>query len=71
VAQDESVRDAVLTTLMRDKSEDVRAQAIDVLTPVQADSSVRQVLRTVSAQDVNPAIRLASYQVLQGTADIH
>jgi hypothetical protein len=25
----------------------------------------------VSAQDVNPAIRLASYQVLQGTADIH
>jgi hypothetical protein len=71
VAQDESVRDAVLTTLMRDKSEDVRAQAIDVLTPVQADSSVRQVLRTVSAQDVNPAIRLASYQVLQGSADIH
>jgi hypothetical protein len=70
VVQDERVRDAVLTSLMYDKSEDVRSQAIAVLTPVQGDSSVRQVLRTVSTQDVNPAIRNASYQVLQGTADI-
>jgi hypothetical protein len=70
VAQDQRVRDAVLETLMHDKSEDVRSQAIAVLTPVEADSSVRQVLRTVSSQDVNPAIRNASFQVLQGTADI-
>jgi len=70
VAQDQHVRDAVLSSLMHDQSEDVRAQAISVLTPVQADSSVRQVLRTVSVQDVNPAIRNASFQVLQGTADI-
>jgi hypothetical protein len=70
VAQDEHVRDAVLTSLMNDKSADVRAQAISLLTPVQADSSVRQVLRTVSSQDVNPAIRTASFQALQGTADI-
>jgi hypothetical protein len=70
VAQDEHVRDAVLTSLMHDKSADVRTQAISVLQPVQADSSVRQVLRTVSTQDANPAIRFASYQVLQGTADI-
>jgi hypothetical protein len=70
VAQDEHVRDAVLDTLMRDRSPDVRAQAISMLEPVQADSSVRQVLRTVSTQDANPAIRTASYQALQGSADI-
>ena len=70
VAQDEHVRNAVLSALMHDKSEEVRTQAVVMLTPVQADSSVRQVLRTVSSQDVNPAIRTASYQVLQGSADI-
>jgi len=70
VAQDEHVRDAVLDALMHDKSADVRTQAISMLTPVQADSSVRQVLRTVSSQDANPSIRNASFQVLQGSADI-
>jgi hypothetical protein len=70
VAQDARVRDAVLDALMHDKSADVRTEAVSLLTPVQADSSVRQVLRTVSSQDVNPAIRTASYQVLQGSADI-
>jgi len=70
VAQDEHVRDAVLTSLMHDSSAEVRTQAVSLLVPVQADSSVRQVLRTVSTQDVNAAIRLASYNVLQGTADI-
>jgi hypothetical protein len=70
VAEDQQVRDAVLDALMRDKSADVRSQAISMLQPVQADSSVRQVLRTVSSQDVNPAIRNASFQVLRGAADI-
>jgi len=70
VAVDEHVRDAILDALLYDKSADVRTQAISMLTPVQADSSVRQVLRTVSSQDVNPAIRNASFQVLQGSADI-
>ncbi len=70
VAQDEHVRDAVLDAVLRDKSADVRTEAISMLEPVGADSSVRQVLRTVSAQDVNPAIRNASFQALQGTADI-
>jgi 2-phosphoglycerate kinase len=37
---------------------------------VQADSSVREVLRTVSTQDVNPYIRNASFQALQGAPDI-
>ena len=70
VAQDERVRDAVLDSLMHDRSADVRTEAVSMLEPVGADSSVRQVLRTVSAQDVNPAIRTASFQALQGTADI-
>jgi hypothetical protein len=70
IADDENVRNAVLDTLMRDKSADVREQAISMLQPVQGDSSVRQVLRTVSSQDANPAIRNASFQVLQGMANI-
>src|ERR1700734_1384719 len=70
VAQDEHVRDAVLDALLYDQSAEGRTQAMSLLTPVQADSSVRQVLRTVSSQDVNPAIRNASFQVLQGSADI-
>jgi hypothetical protein len=70
VASDQQVRDTVLEALMHDDSAAVRTQAISLLEPVQADSSVRQVLRTVSTQDVNPAIRTASFQVLQGTADI-
>ena len=70
VAQDQHVRDAVLATLMHDPSADVRGQVVSMLTPVQADSSVRQVLRTVSTQDANPAIRTASFNVLQGTSDI-
>jgi len=60
----------VLETLMHDTSSDVRVQAVAMLQPVQADSSVRQVLRTVSTEDVNPAIRTASFEVLQGTSDI-
>lgn len=70
VAQDENVRNAVLDTLMNDQSADVRSAAISMLEPVQADSSVRRVLRSVSTQDSNAAIRNASYQVLQGSADI-
>lgn len=70
VATDENVRNAVLDALLHDKSEDVRTQAISMLTPVQADSSVRQALRTASTEDVNPAIRTASFQALRGSADI-
>jgi len=70
------LRTALLTELRYDTNPAVRMkalnglQAISLLQPVQADSSVRQVLRTVSSQDVNPAIRNASFHVLQGAADI-
>ncbi|HEX4651704.1 MAG TPA: HEAT repeat domain-containing protein [Granulicella sp.] len=70
VSQDQRVRDAVLESLMTDSSANVRSAAIGLLQPVQSDSSVRQVLRTVSTQDENPYIRTASYQALQGAGDI-
>jgi hypothetical protein len=70
VSQDQRVRDAVLEALMTDASSTVRSAAIGLLQPVQSDSSVRQVLRTVSIQDENPYIRTASYQALQGAGDI-
>jgi hypothetical protein len=68
IGEDQKVRDAVLETLMRDKSADVRTHAIGMLEPVEGDSSVRQVLHTISTQDENPYIRNASMQAL-GTVD--
>jgi HEAT repeats len=70
VAQDQHVRDAVLEAVMHDSDAQVRKTAIGVLEPVQSDSSVRQVLRTVASQDTNPYIRTASYNALQNFADI-
>ena len=65
VGQDLRVRDAVLEALMSDTNAGVRKEAIGLLEPVQTDSSVRQVLRTVSAQDTNPFIRTASFEMMQ------
>jgi hypothetical protein len=70
VGQDQRVRDAILETLAHDTSATVRKAAVDVLAPVQSDSSVRQVLRTVSAQDENPYIRTASFRALQSAEEI-
>jgi len=70
VGQDSHVRDAVSEALMSDPDASVRKAAIGLLGPVRSDSSVQQVLRTVSTQDTNPYIRTASYQALQDTADI-
>lgn len=70
VSQDERVRDSVLEALMHDSSAQVRSAAISMLNPVNADSTVRQALRTVSTSDVNPAIRNASFQALQTNEDL-
>ena len=70
VAEDQRVRDAVLDALAHDSSEHVRTRAISLLEPVESDSSVRQVMRTVSTTDENPYIRTVSTHLLQGTADI-
>ena len=70
VAEDRRVRDAVLEALAQDPSAEVRTRAISLLEPVESDSSVRQVMRTVSTTDENPYIRTVSTHALAGTADI-
>ena len=70
VSQDEKVRDAVMQALLTDASSTVRTRAISLLQPVQSDTSVRQVLRTVSTRDDNPYIRTVSTQALEGSSSI-
>jgi len=45
---------------MNDKDAAIRTRAIQVLQQVEADSSVREVVHTVEAQDDNPVIRNTS-----------
>ena len=70
VEQDPRVRDAIAEALSRDPSAEVREAAIATLGPVRADSTVRQVLRTVSTTDENPYIRTASFNALQDSGDL-
>jgi hypothetical protein len=70
VAEDMRVRDAVLEALMNDPDTAIRSRAIALLQPVQADTSVQQVLQTVASEDDNPYIRTVSRQVLNQTPEI-
>ena len=70
VSQDEQVRDAVAHALLTDQSAMVRKTAFTMLRPVDSDSSVRDVLRTVSTTDDNPYIRTISTEALRGTSSI-
>ena len=70
VAQDMRVRDAVLEALMADPDPTVRSRAIELLHPVEADSSVREVLHTVASEDDNPHIRTVSQEVLDQSPHI-
>ena len=70
VAEDMRVRDAVLEALMTDPDARIRTAAISVLEPVEADTSVRQVLSTVANSDHNPHIRTVSRQVLSRAPEI-
>lgn len=65
VAEDVRIRDAVLESLMHDPSQPIRRRALQMLEPVQADTSVRMVLHSVSTQDGNPEMREASLKVLR------
>lgn len=65
VAQDLRVRDAVLESLMQDPDPALRSRALQMLEPVQVDTTVREVLRTVATADDNPDIRTASREVLE------
>jgi hypothetical protein len=64
VSEDLRVRDAVLEALLADPDPQIRTAAIDILVPVEADTTVRQVLHTVANSDQNPHIRTVSRQVL-------
>lgn len=70
VAEDMRVRDAVLEALLNDTDPRIRADAITVLEPVEADTSVRQVLSTLANSDHNPHIRTVSRQVLSRAPEI-
>jgi Putative zinc-finger len=70
VSEDMRVRDSVLEALMHDPDPAVRSRAIELLEPVQADSSVREVLHTVASEDANPHIRTVSREVLDQLPEI-
>ena len=70
VAEDMRVRDAVLMALLDDSDARIRTAAIAILGPVEADTSVRQVLSTVANSDHNPHIRTVSRQVLSRAPEI-
>ena len=70
VAEDVQVRDAVLEALLNDGDPRIRTAAINILAPVDADTSVRQVLYSVSNSDSNPHIRNVSRQVLNSVPEI-
>lgn len=70
VAEDTRVRDAVLESLMNDGDPQIRTAAVNILEPVEADTSVRQVLHTVALSDQNPHIRTASKEVLSRVPEI-
>ncbi len=70
VAEDVRVRDAVLDALLSDADPRIRTEAINILEPVEADTSVRQVLFSVANSDRNSHIRTVSRQVLSRVPEI-
>ncbi|WP_420238555.1 HEAT repeat domain-containing protein [Telmatobacter bradus] len=70
VAEDVRVRNAVLETLLNDSDPGVRTVSINALEPVDADTSVRQVLYTISTSDASPQIRMVSRQVLSHAPEV-
>ena len=64
VKNDVRVRDAVLEALMNDANPGVREDALHLIEPVRADSSVRSVLEKLAANDKNEYIRSQSRNIL-------
>ena len=69
VADDMRVRDSVLEAVLNDNDPAIRTAAIGLLEPVDADTSVRQVLYSVSNSDGNAKIRNVSRQVLRRVSE--
>ena len=70
VADDMNVRDAVLEAVLNDNDPGIRSAAISLLAPVDADTSVRQVLYSVSNSDDNAQIRNVSREFLSRVPEI-
>ena len=70
VGEDMRVRNAVLEALLNDPDAQIRSAAITMLQPVEADTSVRQVLSTVALSDQNSHIRNASRLVLRRVSEL-
>jgi len=70
ISADTRVRDAVLEAVLHDSDADVRAEAISLLEPVDADSAVREVLQTVANRDQDQHIRTVSRQYLEQVSQI-
>jgi hypothetical protein len=70
VAEDVRVRNAVLEALLTDSDPKIRTASINLLEPVEADTSVRQVLYSVSTSDDSPQIRDVSRQILSQVPEI-
>jgi hypothetical protein len=65
LGEDMHVRDAVLEAVLNDGDPQIRAEAIRMLAPVAADSSVQQVLQNVATHDGNPLLRTVSRTMLE------
>jgi HEAT repeats/Putative zinc-finger len=70
VRNDVRVRDAVLEALVNDSNPGLRAQALVLLEPVRADSSVRVVLQKLAENDQNLYIRTQARNVLSQMSEI-
>ncbi len=70
VKNDVRVRDAVLKALVNDSNPGLRAQALVLLEPVRADSSVRVVLQKLAENDQNLYIRTQARNVLSQMSEI-
>jgi len=70
VKSDVRVRDAVLEALLNDSNPGVRTEALHSLHPVLADSSVREVLQRLAANDPNLYIRSQTRSVLAQLPEI-
>ena len=64
IKTDTRVRDAVLEALLHDTNSGVRSEALRVLQPVKADSSVRITLEELARTDKNAYIKLESERML-------
>jgi len=67
VRNDVQVRDAVVEALMHDTNAGIRQEAISLLDPVKADSSVHQALQVLAERDDNKFIRAESKRYLAST----